>query len=1133
MRPVYVLNKTNHNRSGIVICGFPFDKGEVTSLNQIITVSQANGLGSDPTFTQKVQWEPYGANHEDGSYRYGKIAFRADVAANSERRAVVNPSGGSYTTVPYDATVYNMFRGIRFYFAMNGQEVELDFNQLTLISTGGSDTHYRRYKYFARPFQTMQWIWVEMTFDVPSLGIYGATQNIISSTPIEHVNFWFRYGCSHISRGGGQSIGQYAFQQRHHVLTDYTALTIAGCDSLFRFEEHIYSKLNLNNFPSNYPTTNGYLYVLEDPNFMRERHTDGMKYATCRNFRGCLILGNNQRSTILAERQEELSAIAEGWGKYVPPAFLDTPFPPNVDPSDRADQTARIDRMMFSRHNYYENLGRRQPMPFPVGPYGLRPFAPGGGNQGVLGNAFHNNPLYYTILASYSREIPYIVHSVGLWGQRPMWLYEQDGTIFKIQNYPDVLLWSGEVQGYSPDYMGMHEFSWPVQAATAQEPAEEWAGLDRQHCSSHQEALAAIISADYFLLDCFAQSWAENFAACMPLYFRNNPTIDSWEADRASARMLQTGIVLYYATGIEDLLKAVIRRYWLGNTVKLSWEYGNPGGIEKLKFIDAPFSWSDGSRNYYLPGRLDQIGDPEIPVGGLFVFQPGANPWMTPWQSAFVVASYVALQRMFEDLFPFGAYMSGYTITKLTGPGQSIAPGSIPLFDSIPRNIAWDLAATVTMHCTHYFGPGSEYNWTRLLVKVVAGNGLFADSPARKIQCFPVGATIRGTVSGTTAIINRLEGGAFPGGGSLVSEVAIALKNVSSPGFNYIGSYISEPLEVIVNGQVIYDSNQYQPNPNEGTATSVIGWYGISSYCFDKYGLGKDAPSYRKPLTKTDLEETDTRCIWNIYTQEGPRWAQFDPYYGVWQAVCASVVLNGIKNNYYTSNDPNYSVAALYSKAKAIVDFKLAEASFDIGEWDRAAWPFLAIYQDFLGNGDMIKAVSTLDGNAVVNEPDIQTNNVRSVTIGKKIGSDEETEVLLQARSIVFPFTVYCVTPTNANISVKAVGDTLYKFAVQDIRLSYDWSHEEPQEVEGESIVNEILIVTTANLRGPKIHAIIQLSIDGPKLSTSPDNVPVYQEYPDIPISEPGSTEPGSTIDNEDVGKPLTYPYTVNPITIA
>lgn len=1124
MRSVYVLNKTNHDRSGIVVCGFPFDKGEVTSLNQIITVSQANGLGSDPTFTQKVQWEPYGANHEDGSYRYGKIAFRADVAANSERRAIVNPAGGSYTSVPYDPAVYNMFRGIRFYFSMNGQEVELDFSQLALISTGGSDCHYRRYRHFSRPFPSMQWIWVEVVFDVPSLSLYGTTQNVLSTTPIEHVNFWFRYGCSHISRNGGQSIGQYAYQQRHHFLNDYAALVIAGCDSIFRFEEHIYDKLNLNSFPSNYPTTNGYLYVLENPNYDLGRNTNQMKYGTCKNHRGCLILGNNQTSTILAERQEELTAIAEGWNKYVPPAFTEVPLPPNINANDRADQCNRIDNMMFRRNNTDENLARRQPMPYPVGPYGLRPFAPGGGNQGVEGNAFHHNPLYYTMSAAYSRELPYIIHSTELWGQRPQWLYEDDGTIFKVQNYPTALMWSSEVHPYSPDWLGMHEYSWPAQAARGYRPNEEWAGLDRQHCSSQQEALAAIITADYFMLDCFAQTWAEMFAACLPLYFRDNITVDSWEADRASARMLQTSVTLYYATGSDDLLKGIIRRYWLGNAIKQSWEYGNPGGIEKLKFIDTPNSWNDGNRNYYMPGRVDQPGNVYQPaVGELFVFAPGVNPWYTPWQLCFVAAAYVAVQRLFEDLFPNGAYMLGYTITKLTGPNQAIAPGSIPIFDSIPRNLAWDLAGSLVLHNTFYIGPGSEYNWARFEVTVTPGNGLLSNTVERKIQCYPVGATFRGVSSNTTGIICRLEGGAYPGGATLGNTpVTIFIKNVTGPGYNTVGTVLTEHFEVIVNNQVIYSSTEFQSGSNVITAYTKFGWYGTVAYCFDKFGLGRNSQYYRKPLTRQDLEETDPVCRWNIYTQEGPKWLQIDPNYGIWHTVAASIALEGLRNNYYTSNDPAYPVSALYNKAKLIANNFLSYSSIDNGEWDRLTWPFMGIYRDFLDTGNAVKIVSVLDSTSQIPTPQVQTDNLRSVTIGSK----EDSQVL-EARSIVFPFAIYAVTPTNVTVAPKAVGDTMYKEAVQTFSIDRGWEVTITQEIQDNAVIPGVLVATTFNRVGPKINAIINLSIDGPKQSTtSIQELPVAQsEVPTLPTNEPRLT-----IDNLSLEP--QYPYTVNPTVI-
>jgi hypothetical protein len=1160
MRSVYVLNKTNYDRSGIVVCGFPFDKGEVTSLNQVITVSQANGLGTNPTFTQKVQWEPYGVNYEDGSYRYGKIAFRADVAANSERRAIVNPAGGSYTSVPYDPAVYNMFTGVKFYFRMNGQEVDLDFSQLTLISTGDSDCHYKRYRYFARPFETMHWIWVEVVFDIPSLSIYNLNQNAISDTPIEHINFWFRYGSSHLERNKGQQYGTYAREQRRHFLTDYVFLTIMGCDSLFRFEEHTYGKLNLNNlpasFPANFPSTNGYIYALEDPNYNnRANNTHAIKYSNSRNFRGCLIVGNNQRSSILAEREGELTAIADGWNKYVPPVFSEIPLPPNITAGDRADQCARIDRMMFNQTDGAQNLARVMPKPFPAGGYGIKPYCPGAGDQGIFGNAFQANPLYYTMSAAYSRELPYIIHSTELWGCRPLWMYEEDGTVFNPDNYPLVNIWWGEIHWTSRDFCGAWYPPWRVEVVGGENvivdieapsplssyPYEEWAGTDRQHCSSHQEALAAIITADYFMLDCFAKTWAENFAAAAPVNETDNYTINSWEADRAGARMLQTLVTLYYATGSDRALRAIARKYWQGYAIKISWEYGNPGGIEKLKFVDVWGSWSDGLRNWYnyIPDqgryRVDQYPDrlPEGP-GNLFIFEEHANPWYHPWQQSFVVATYIAIERMFDDLYPYGAYMLGSNITKLTGPGQSIAPGSIPIFGYIAGDLARDLAATVVMHNTHYFGPGSEWNWHNIALQVTprdpgGPNQLLAHTRERMIECFPVGATVVGTISGTTGTISLLLGGAF--GGEFVGSnpfrnvyVKLFLKNVTGPGFTSTDNYtLQEPINVYLNGNLIYSTTQYA-GPGQSSGFMNNGWFGMNSCCIDKFGLGRESANYRKALTNTDFEETDPRCLWNVYTQEGPKWGQFDRDYIKWQATCVPVVLDGLKRNYYTTNDPNYSLARLNSKALSISNYMLGMASVDVGEWDRRSWPYMALYPDFTNSGNVIKTVGVLDGNAVTNEPTIETNNIRSVTVGKITSSQEEVKLLIESISIILPFTVYSVTPTNVTISPKAVGDTLYKQAVQIPIVKFDWNLSLASSVESTSEAPSAFTATTSNSRVTKVNAIINLSIDGPNQSTSGiigEFENPNSEYPTLEINEPETI-----IKDADTAE---YPLVINP----
>jgi hypothetical protein len=224
MADIQLLNDTPYDRTDIITVGIPYGPGELSDTGtQLI----CHGATSQ---SQIVQWYPQGALHPDGSYRYIRASFRADLLAHQSPtwaggKAVKINSSGTPTAVPYSipgavlqgigSVVINLF--------VNGSthRVNLLDGALELVEGGGTNDHYARFRVFKRMTGLPQ-IWTEIVYDVLS--------------NLNHVRFWFRFGYSYAETGKGTSAGSYP--TKRFYLNDEVKLQIIGPTVHLRYEDY-------------------------------------------------------------------------------------------------------------------------------------------------------------------------------------------------------------------------------------------------------------------------------------------------------------------------------------------------------------------------------------------------------------------------------------------------------------------------------------------------------------------------------------------------------------------------------------------------------------------------------------------------------------------------------------------------------------------------------------------------------------------------------------------------------------------------------------------------------------------------------------------------------------------------------
>ena len=1120
---VNILNTTNNYRTGIATCGIYFEKGEVTSTSQVIT--EVGGTGyrdfGGQSLPRLVQWTPFGANHSDGSYRFARASFHVELDTNRERRSTftIHPVGVNpyYIAFPYNTNSnQSIFNQVFFDLNIDGEVRTIRGIDLSLVGTAGVNDCVRRYRGFFRPF-SRQSIWVELVVDVPNKSQTDSLGANWTSDPATNANFWFRWGVSYLSRNTGVlnldsplAIEQSTFRFTSSMVT----LTITGCPSHMRFQEHLYGSTNL--------SANSTRWNLHDPTAGfnpsgSANKSEFVRGQACKSYRGVLFLGGDT-SSAQADRQPtssspEISCIAEGWNKHMPPVFADIPLQDNVarpsDPDYRADWIGRINTLLNQAY------GQIRAKPHESSPYGSNPTVSGAGEQGAFGCAYHHNPLWYTMKAAYPKEIPFLVKSVEVNCFRPQWHYEQDGTHLIYSNYPTMWIWNSyifeRIGATSPDTGGTiaRVISSPQQVCAS--PYNEWQSYDREHASVQGNAVTAILTADYHALE-FCKMWAENYGAQL-FGHTGNVSIDSWSADRASARTMQSLIPLYYATGSFAALVGIAKRSWLAYLIVNSARQWGAARIDRLDTVEklATNITFNGTVTY-------NTRDPNIGgnAGSLYNNISGGNenPYFTGWQLSFVAVALYQVSKMFADLFPNGAYLTNFNTGSTINTTSLVysEPGGnrVEISSSIMLNLARDLSATVINYCAQYMGyPGSEYDWQYVTLTVVGRPGLNARTAERIAECFPVGGVVVGQTSGTTGTIvlaDRADYGATGGelnGTNTPINMAFWLKNCTGPGFikvyNTGGIYINEEIICTTTG---YSTNIYRNNGYSGRCLDQ--WFGATAYCFDRYASSRNLPgtgeNYRKPLTRTQLEETDSFRIWNIYVLAGPRWISLSKDYGVWITAPAAICVEGVRAGYYTTGDAvNYPVNGLLTKAKQILTDRIAQSAIERGAWDQFTIPFLALMQNWKDEGLVDLSPNILQARAI--QPPATLTVIFAPITNISLDSRE-----LTANGEVLPFIVFAEQTDDIIIKPLPVYDGR-KENVQQITLDRDYDVFPATENTSSAVLPQfdVTAIITPNLI---INKLIHLAMRTPIVSLPiiESSVPVLGQDSLGVQNEPGST---------------------------
>jgi hypothetical protein len=979
----------------------------------------------------------------------------------------VHPVGATpyYIAFPYTANSnQNAFSSVYFDLEIDGELRTIRGLDLSLVGTAGINDCYRRWKGFFRPFSRRS-IWVELVVDVPNKSQIDSFGGQWTDNPVGNANFWFRWGVSYTQRNTGvrNLNGLYAAEQQNFRLTSrMVTLTINGCPSHMRFPEHLYGVTNL--------SATSTRYNIHDPTIGvnpsgSANQADSVRAQASKAYRGVLFLGG-ETSSAQADRQPtstspQISAIAEGWGKHMPPAFADVPLPGNVAATSaanyRQDWIARINNLLNSGY------GEIRQKPHESSPYGSKPNVSGAGEQGTFGNAYHHNPLYHTMKSAYPKEIPFLLKAIEVNSFRGQWYYEEDGTPFQYANYPTAWIWSStffnrlnDLGATTPDTGGT--FTWSVPEAPQQvcaNPYSNWETYDREHASVQILAVAAILTGDYFGLE-FCKLWAEIYGAQL-FGHTGNPSIDSWAADRASARTLQSLIPLYYATGSHAARVGIIKRYWLGYLIMQSRRNWSSSRIDRLDFVEALSTNINnlGVVTYSARGIGGNAGSLYNNISG-----GNENPYFTVWQLSFVTVAMYQVSKMFEDLYPNGAYLTnfqaGATINTTSLVSSDPGGNRVEISKNIALSMARDLAATVTMHCTHYMGyPGSDYDWQYITLTVTGRTGLNARTLERLAECFPVGGTLVGQSTGTTGTIVLIDNSDYGGTGGNIDgsnspwTVAIWLKNCTGPGFSKTytatATYINEEIICTTTG---YSTNAYRNGGYSGRC--IDGWWGVTAYCFDRNASSQNLPgtgtNYRKPLTRTQLEETDSFRRWDSYIVEGPRWIKLFNGYGVWQSACASICVEGVRAGYYVTGDAvNYPVSDLLTKAKQIITDSINISNAQGSLWDQRIIPYIGLmdnWKDEIIEGNVeISTQNLFVARSFIPQITLTVQYIPTTEISprKPVGKDILVSDL--ARSGIIPqFTVFAEQITNIDIKPLAVYDGR-KENVQQVLIERDFDN--------------------------------------------------------------------------------------------
>jgi hypothetical protein len=261
------------------------------------------------------------------------------------------------------------------------------------------------------------------------------------------------------------------------------------------------------------------------------------------------------------------------------------------------------------------------------------------------------------------------------------------------------------------------------------------------------------------------------------------------------------------------------------------------------------------------------------------------------------------------------------------------------------------------------YGPGSPYNWYNIAIQIQDGPVNQHQTLARVLECFRCGNTIEGVNSGATATILAVEGGETDNQrvpGATTRFVNLWIKLISGT-FSTNGPYLTENVRNQSNGYVSVNNGGFINNK----------WVGCGAFCIDRNGTahqathqaipGTNPPQYMaggagylKPHSQAQLEDLDSEKVWGHYSDKGPNWATPIRDYGEWQIACASVVIDGLRNNaYWTRDEVNYPVASLTTKTKSMLSFVASFASTVTSQYEMTYWPQMSTFSNFLDLGEV------------------------------------------------------------------------------------------------------------------------------------------------------------------------------------
>lgn len=606
---VQLLNETNFARRGVVTVGVPFNQGEVTSTSQKFVVYNADTTAPE----RQAQWYPQGPTYSDGSYKYGRFSFVADMDANGNKQVTISP-GVTNHPVPFNinsSVIAEATNPFLLGLVVLGQTHWVNLANASIIEGGGPNDCYLRLKVFERHFQYPE-IWIEIIIDVLS--------------GMDHARLWFSFGHSYVQRGYLRTKalphlhpyfpGPVRAPTTGGVFTrlDDLYMVINGPKSAFHYENNCIQAINKTD-------TLGAYYIMEPTAFPGVlNRTNRLVWGQYMSYRGVLVFADKAGATANAEYLRDIWAISMDWYPDKYPMYYAVPDYPSYI-SDRNDGIARLSafRQAFERHN------RRDP--FQYNPWGNNPRTGGTGNQGERGYAFgtlRGWPMLRTGWPNCQGSIQFHSRSTGY---RPNFLREPDGTWFNFTNYPRALFWNGVCFGTSgagEDLMGLgawvSEGDVPKAQAAGNEP---WFGPDRQHGCFHMHMFDALTTMDPVSIDMMLQLGKTLIAMHDPNSY--SPSIRSIEAERALGRGLQSMIQCYESTGDPEMLAKIAE--WV-----------------KFAYVEYSSHTYGGSLpDYFRFVRTHGPGGPSSQVGNL------VQEWhVRPWEEGIAVSGLEAARRCLE-----------------------------------------------------------------------------------------------------------------------------------------------------------------------------------------------------------------------------------------------------------------------------------------------------------------------------------------------------------------------------------------------------------------------------------------------------------------------------------------------------